>query len=184
MVGVKEFGLGSTLCFRREDLRAAGGFEAVADYIADDYQLSRRITGLGKHAVMSEVVVETHLNSPSWRQVWTHQVRWARTIRVSRLDGFLGLPVTHAGLWALVLLLAGQWVLAAALAGLRVLAGVAGGFLALRHRPALRLAALIPLWDVFAFAIWVTALTGNRVRWRAGALRLSGDGRITEITRD
>ncbi|MGA8597743.1 MAG: glycosyltransferase, partial [Bryobacteraceae bacterium] len=38
LVGVREFGLGSTLCFRATDLASAGGFPALADYIADDYQ--------------------------------------------------------------------------------------------------------------------------------------------------
>src|SRR5258708_3087334 len=37
------FGLGSTLAFRRRDLKAIGGFEAIADYLADDYELGRRI---------------------------------------------------------------------------------------------------------------------------------------------
>ncbi len=31
------FGLGSTLAFRRSDLDAIGGFEALLDYLADDY---------------------------------------------------------------------------------------------------------------------------------------------------
>jgi ceramide glucosyltransferase len=75
LVGVKEFGLGSTLCFRREDLDAIGGFETVADYIADDYQLARRITATGKRAFLSHIVVETHLSDPGWRAVWRHQVR-------------------------------------------------------------------------------------------------------------
>ena len=43
MVGVSEFGLGSTLAFRREDLQQIGGFGSIADYIADDYQLGARI---------------------------------------------------------------------------------------------------------------------------------------------
>jgi len=32
-VGVREFGLGSTLAFRATDLRQAGGFEAIRDYL-------------------------------------------------------------------------------------------------------------------------------------------------------
>ena len=36
------FGLGSTLAFRRRDLKAIGGFEAIADYLADDYELGKR----------------------------------------------------------------------------------------------------------------------------------------------
>ena len=41
------FGLGSTLAFRRSDLAAIGGFEALADYLADDYEIGRRIAALG-----------------------------------------------------------------------------------------------------------------------------------------
>ena len=41
------FGLGSTLAFRRNDLASTGGFEALADYLADDYEIGRRIAALG-----------------------------------------------------------------------------------------------------------------------------------------
>ena len=101
LVGVDEFAMGSTLAFRREDLERIGGFAAVADYLADDYQLGHRIHALGLKCVLSDVVVETHLGG-GWRQVWAHQVRWARTIRVSRFGGYLGLPITNATLWAVV----------------------------------------------------------------------------------
>ena len=47
LFGVNEFGLGSTLAFRVEQLQQIGGFAAVANYIADDYQLGKRISGLG-----------------------------------------------------------------------------------------------------------------------------------------
>ena len=35
------FALGSTMVFRRNDLQAIGGFEAVVDYLADDYELGQ-----------------------------------------------------------------------------------------------------------------------------------------------
>lgn len=179
MMGIKEFGLGSTLCFRRKDLQAIGGFDSIADYIADDYQLARRITGLGLRAYMSEVVVETHLNSPTWKQVWHHQVRWSRTIRVSRCDGHAGLPVTHAGLWSLVLGALGAWELAAVLWILRSFTGLCG-CLTLRYWPGVFLAPIVPLWDVFAFLVWAAGLRGDKVVWRSGRMRLSPDGRIIE----
>ena len=53
--------LASTLAVRAEDLARIGGFESVASYLADDYQLGRRIHALGLHCVLSDVVVETHL---------------------------------------------------------------------------------------------------------------------------
>ena len=38
------FALGSTMAFRRADLEAIGGFAAIRDYLADDYQLGARIS--------------------------------------------------------------------------------------------------------------------------------------------
>ena len=46
----------------------------------------------------------------NWRDVWPHQVRWARTIRVSKFAGYLGLPVTFATVWALVAACAGDGI--------------------------------------------------------------------------
>jgi ceramide glucosyltransferase len=178
LVGVREFGLGSTLCFRAEDLKCAGGFEALGDYIADDYQLAKSITSAGKRATFSEVVVDTTLSDPGWKDVWRHQVRWARTIRGARPDGFAGLPVTHAGVWAIVCAAAGEWPMALALWAARSMAGVAGGFLVLRHWPALLLAPLLPLCDLWSFAVWTAAWAGRRVWWRNRIYVLEAGGRI------
>ena len=181
LVGIREFGLGSTLCFRREDLEKAGGFEAVANYIADDYQLAKRITAIGGRAVMSEVVVQTNLSEPSWKDVWKHQVRWARTIRVSRGDGFLGLPITHAGLWIVLALVFQLWSLAVMLFLARIAMAVMGGFLALESWLALLVSPLAPLWDLWAFAVWLTAFTGRTVEWRGDRYRLTKGGELERI---
>ena len=162
LIGVREFGLGATLAFRRSDLARIGGFEALSDYIADDYQLAKRITELGLRAEVAAVEVETSLHG-GWREVWTHQVRWARTIRCSRPGGYLGLPVAHAGVWALafgnvplvVLRIVMAWV---AGAGAR--------------------SVLAPVWDLFAFAVWIAGWTGNTVVWRGETMTLDGQGRI------
>ena len=45
--GGVRFGLGSTLAFRRADLERIGGFRSFVDFLADDYELGRRIAGLG-----------------------------------------------------------------------------------------------------------------------------------------
>ena len=74
LFGVSEFGLGSTLAFRRADLDEIGGFAAIADYLADDYQLGRQIHSLGRRNTLSHVVVSTHLASGSWRAAWRHQI--------------------------------------------------------------------------------------------------------------
>lgn len=177
LVGVDEFALGSTLAFRRTDLDRIGGFAAVADYLADDYQLGHRLHGLGLKCVLSDVVVDTHLNG-SWAGVWRHQLRWARTIRVSRFFGYLGLPVTYATFWALVCAAAGRWGVALALLAARMIMATESGWFVMRSRDFRRLWFLIPFRDLFSAAVWCVALFGNSVIWRGERLRLYRDGRI------
>lgn len=178
LVGVREFGLGSTLCFRAVDLDEAGGFAPIGDYIADDYQLGRRITKLGKRALLSTYVVETSLGDTTWSGIWQHQLRWGRTIRLSKGGGYAGLPITHAGLWMLLALpLHLGWVIGV-LAALRLLSALVTGWFVLRSQTALCGLLLTPLWDVYAFAVWIASYASNRVSWRDRSLQLRKDGRI------
>lgn len=178
LLGVREFGLGSTLAFRSSDLEQAGGFAAIADYLADDFQLAKRITGLGKRALLSSYVVETSLGEDSWRGVWRHQVRWARTIRASKGWGFAGLPVTHAGVWISVALSVGAWTVAGTLLAIRLVSAFLFGHFVLRHRFAARFFWLSPVWDLYAFAIWLVSYQGRTVRWRDKSLEIDRQGRI------
>jgi ceramide glucosyltransferase len=177
-VGVSEFGLGSTLAFRRADLDRIGGFAAIADYLADDYQLGRKLHSLGLKNVISEVVVSTRLAAGRWRTAWQHQLRWARTIRLSRSGGYAGLPVTFATLWALVAALCGQWWLALPLLAIRLAMAVTCGWFVLRSPAVWKYFPLIPLRDLWGVAVWATALFGNTVVWRGRKLRLDAEGRI------
>jgi ceramide glucosyltransferase len=178
LLGVREFGFGSTLAFRAADLERAGGFEALADYIADDYQLAKRITSLGKRALLSTYVVETSLGEASWRGVWLHQLRWARTIRASKGGGYAGLFVTHAGLWAVALLCLGAGRPAILLSALRLASAFLTGGIILRSPVAIRFCWLAPVWDLYAFTVWVAAHTGWTVRWRDRLLSIDREGRI------
>ena len=181
LVGQVEFALGSTLAFRAERLREIGGFEAIADYLADDYQLGRRIVAHGRGVEFAPAVVETNLGAERWVEAWRHQLRWARTIRVSRRAGYFGSVVTQATVWALVAFAAQAWWAGAAALALRVLAGVAIGRFVLRDRAVVRFCWLIPLRDLFGFAVWVGGVAGNTVHWRGQKLRLQPDGRIHRV---
>jgi ceramide glucosyltransferase len=177
LVGVDEFAMGSTLALRRADLERIGGFESVADYLADDYQLGHRIHVLGLKCVLSEAVVSTHLGG-TWPAVWRHQLRWSRTIRVSKFAGYLGLPVTFATLWAVVAASAGDWGIAAALLAVRMAMALTAGWMVLRSEDVLRLWFLIPTRDLFAAVVWAVGLFGRTVEWRGVRLRLDREGRI------
>jgi ceramide glucosyltransferase len=180
LVGVDEFAMGSTLAFRRADLERIGGFESIADYLADDYQLGHQIHNLGLKCVLSDVIVETHLGG-GWADVWRHQIRWARTIRVSKFYGYLGLPVTYATLWAVVAAACGQWPVAIAILLIRMTMAIVAGWFKMRSNDVLKLFFLIPLRDLFGVAVWIVALFGNTVIWRGSKLRLDREGRIKQI---
>ncbi|HSV14315.1 MAG TPA: bacteriohopanetetrol glucosamine biosynthesis glycosyltransferase HpnI [Tepidisphaeraceae bacterium] len=179
LLGVAEFALGSTMVFRADSLRAIGGFEALQNYLADDYQLGRHITEeLRLRIEFAPVIVETDLGAESWLEVWRHQLRWSRTIRVSRRSGYYGYVVTHATLWALMAFAARQWWAGAVALGVRMLAGVVVGRGILGYRRVLRDCWMIPLRDLFGFAVWLGGLFGDEVLWRGKRLSLGHDGRI------
>jgi len=183
LLGVAEFALGSTMVFRAEALRRIGGFPAIANFIADDYQLGLRIAKLGYRIEFAPIVVETDLGAGSWGETWRHQLRWSRTIRVSRPSGYYGYVVTHATLWSLVALAAGEWPVAAAVMATRVCAGIWIGAGILRDPKVLRDFWMIPFRDLFGFAVWAGGVFGDTVQWRDRALKLRPDGRILDDPR-
>jgi len=178
LVGVSGFALGSTMAFRAEDLARIGGFASIGDYIADDHELGRRIAELGRRVVISTCVVETTVPDTHWGEMWRHQVRWARTIRLSRGGGYLGLPLTNATLWAALLAAGGLWRAALALFALRLAAGLATAAVVLRDRQSLAFAYLVPFRDLAGLAIWAAGLFGSTVVWRDARLNLDRKGRI------
>jgi ceramide glucosyltransferase len=187
--GAIRFGLGSTLTFRRSDLKAIGGFEGVVDYLADDYEIGRRIAAGGLTVRLSDVVVETNLPAYTLRQFVDHQLRWGRTVRDSRPWGYLGLVLTFGVPWALLVLLLSlllsHGVLAAsallvAVTSLRVAVAMLVGWSVLRDRQVLPLLPLLPLRDFVALLVWIASLAGHTVVWRGDAFKLK-HGKLTRI---
>lgn len=179
LLGVVDFALGSTMVFRADALREFGGFSTIAGFLADDYQLGHHIAELGYRIEFAPVVVETDLGGESWEQTWRHQLRWSRTIRVSRPAGYYGYVVTHATLWALVAFAAHQWWAGITALTVRMIAGTLVGIAVLKDRHVGTDFWLIPLRDLFGFAVWLCGVFGHHVDWRDRRLRLEADGRIS-----
>lgn len=173
------FALGSTMALRTADLKSIGGFAAIREYLADDYQLGARIHCLGKQVALSDSVVETNLGAGSWSDVWKHQVRWSRTIRVSRPAGYFGYLVTQATFWSIVAASFGYWQFALGGVTVRLLAAIATMRALGYVRPASVL--IIPLRDLFGLAVWAAGMVGREVEWRGLRFKLLNDGRIEPI---
>jgi len=179
------FGLGSTLAFRRRDLEAIGGFEAIVDYLADDYQIGSRIAALGLKVKLSDVVVETLLPRYRFRGFLDHQLRWARTVRDSRFWGYAGTGLTFGLPWAALALIfakgaAWAWVLLAGTALMRAAVAVVVGKFVLGDRQVMRFLALIPVRDVIAVLVWMRSFVGHGVVWRGTRFRLE-NGKLKQM---
>jgi ceramide glucosyltransferase len=179
------FGLGSTLAFRRTDLQRTGGFRSIVDFLADDYELGRRISDLGLQVVLSDVVVETHLPAYDLNGFLAHQIRWARGVRDSRLGGYIGLVATFGFMWSLLNLIAAHaepwsWAALALVLLLRFAVAVKVGRGVLQDKTLAKHLWLLPLRDLIAVGIWLVSFFGHTVIWRGDRFRLK-NGRLSRI---
>src|SRR5882672_5206658 len=96
------FALGASIATTKEWLGKLGGLEAIADTLADDYELGNRIAKAGGEVVLSREVVWTMYPAQTFRSFWDHQVRWARTVRLCRPLSYVGLLFTQGLPWVLL----------------------------------------------------------------------------------
>jgi ceramide glucosyltransferase len=179
------FALGAAVATTREKLAAIGGFEALADYLADDYMLGQLFRKAGYEVRLLPQVVETVLPRVSLAKLLRHQVRWSRGIRACRPGGHAGLVFTHGTVMALA-----NWMfcggslpstlLLAAVLGVRLWMGWTVGVKRLGDTLLARSFLLLPVRDLFSFLVWCMSLAGRRVEWRGRSYRIVNGGRIVE----
>lgn len=176
------FALGASVALRKADLERMGGFAAISDYLADDYQLGARIYGLGLKVRLSDYIMDSVIGSTTFREEWEREVRWARCNRVSRpleypgilllyttplatalaiLTGFA--PVAKEALWISLLL---RWFVAYSISGVT------------QDKTSRRCLALLPVRDFLSFLVWLAGAVGRRIEWRGESFLLDGDGRM------
>lgn len=179
------FGLGSTLAFRRADLQRIGSFKALVDFLADDYELGRRISQLSKKVVLSEVVVETHLPEYDLGAFLQHQLRWFRGVRDARLGGYIGLVSTFGLLWGLLALIFSggapwTWAVLGAVFLLRMGMAFVMCRAVLQDEESVENLWLVPLRDLVAVGVWIASFTGHTVTWRGDRFELM-KGRLRRL---
>jgi ceramide glucosyltransferase len=167
--GVK-FALGASIATTKIWLRKIGGFEEIAAFLADDYEIGRRVAEAGGRVVLSHETVWTMYPTQTVRGFWEHQLRWARTVRLCR-------PVSHAALvftqglpWAIAAAVTApaRWIAVAYLFAYLVLrlamAWIVGVTVVKDEVLRLRL-WLVPLWDAIHFVVWVASFASNHIVW-------------------
>lgn len=180
-----DFALGAVMATTRRHLEGIGGFAALRDYLADDYQLGHKIARKNGRIVLCTVAVECWSAPLNWRQVWTHQLRWARTIRICQpLPYFLSV-LSNATLWPLVWLISHPtpWVLSAVIVCLLIRAVTAYGN---QHKLAPDTARVAYAWlpwvkDLLNAVIWAGSFAGNTVEWRGQRYRVQHGGELVKL---
>ncbi len=182
------FALGASMAVRRAALEEIGGFAALVDYLADDYQLGNKIHRVGWRLELSDCFVESIMHRESLPTVLSRQLRWSRTMRVSRPGGYLAAGITQPFPFALLaLVVAGSSPAGVAAALLLYLVRAVSALVFsrryVRDNVFPRWLWLLPFRDLCAFITWGLSFLGDRVRWRGHLYRLLPGGKMAEITR-
>ena len=183
-----DFALGAVMATRKKQLAEIGGFTALADCLADDYQLGNRIAKKGYNLAISTVPVECWSEPMDWADVWKHQLRWARTIRVCRPVPYFFSILSNPTLWPLLWFVAKPSAISLAFAlTCFLLRIVSASHLQRRlfqssirnHQSPITAPLWMPLLkDLLQTAIWLLAFVGNRIEWRGQRMRLRRDGTL------
>jgi ceramide glucosyltransferase len=178
-----DFALGAVMATKRLALEKIGGFESLLDYLADDYQLGNKIARSGFKLRLCRTPVECKNDTQSWREVWNHQLRWARTIRVCQPIPYFFSILSNATFWPVL------WLA-------RFPSPLTAGFLAIALILRCITAAtnysklykkegepnpfwLAPFKDLLQVVIWALSLAGNKITWRGQLFRVSAGGKLT-----
>jgi len=180
------FALGSTIALKRERLLEIGGFKALANYLADDFMLGNLVFRNGGEVYLTKYVVETTLSPAKFFTMIKHQMRWARSTRISRPLGYLGLVLTYGTALALMNAALDRCSLRSILflgstLALRFLMAWLIGIHGLRDAVLKRYFWLLPLRDVLSPVIWVLGLVGKRVEWRGRTFEVLRDGKMVAV---
>jgi ceramide glucosyltransferase len=96
--------LGATMALRRETLARLGGLAALADHLADDNMLGRRVRALGLDVALADTVPATTVPEATLAALWRHELRWARTIRALVPGQFAASVLQYPIAWSLLAL--------------------------------------------------------------------------------
>lgn len=179
------FALGASVATTRAWLQKIGGYEALADYLADDYEIGNRVHRAGGRVLLSREAVWTMYPAVDFRGYWEHQVRWARTVRLLRPASFFGLIVTHGLPWAVAAaaVAPNKAISAAYLLGyLMARLGMAWtvGVWGVGDEVLRRKLWLVPLRDAIHFVVWLAGFASNRVSWGGVEYEIH-DGKMSHV---
>jgi ceramide glucosyltransferase len=172
-----DFMLGATMATTKARLAEIGGFEALADYFCDDYELGNRIAARGHRVELSAQPVAIVYPRQTLGDAFRHQLRWNLSIRYSRPWGHAGLIFTHGLPWMILGVALAQsdllaWVYVAGYSLLRYEMALTVGARGMRDPLVRKTIWMLPVRDAFAFVVWVASFFSQRIHWRGRQFRV------------
>jgi ceramide glucosyltransferase len=183
--GVK-FALGPTIATSRTRLAEFGGLQAIENQPGDDLLVGRLIAEHGYEVELLPYTVLKLAGYSTFRELLDKRLRWMVVMRHMRRWGHFGLLLTQGLPWSLAAISihpSAEVVLAyiGAYLVLRVAITWSIGIHGLKRRGLWKGIFLIPVWDAFAFFIWLASFVRKTMRWRDGEYRIR-DGMLLRVT--
>jgi ceramide glucosyltransferase len=176
-----DFALGAVMAVRREAFEKLGGFKTLVNQLADDYQLGRRLSDAGGKIELTNVVVECREGAKSFVEVWKHQLRWARTIRVCQPGPYFASILSNVTFWMLLWLAISRSPAAFLCLPVRILTAMHNDKRLTQTKWAWLESFYAPVKDLLQFAVWVCAFTGNSVVWRGEKFLVKRGGELVKV---
>jgi ceramide glucosyltransferase len=179
--GVK-FALGPTIVTRRANLAEFGGLRTIENLPGDDLLVGRLIAGSGHEVVLLPHVIRKLAGYQSLGDVFDKRLRWMTVMRHMRPWGHLGLLLTLGLPWCLLAFaIHPSPGVALAYFGtylcLRFAMAWSIGIRGLKQPQVWKKMLWIPVWDAFAFMIWLASSLRKSIRWRGGEYYIR-DGKL------
>lgn len=174
---------GSTIALKRQTLDEVGGFAAFADQLADDYEIGRAVRAKGYTLAIPAMGVGHTAAENTARDLFRHELRWTRTIRLVNPAGHLGSVVTHGFAFALM----GAAALGFSPLSLGVLAATLTTRLFLKSRIDGLFGTyagpfwLMPVRDLLSFVLFLASLRGETVHWRGTHFAVEPTGAMSQL---
>lgn len=173
--------IGKSMLMSRTDLDAMGGFDRVADVLAEDYVIGKMFESSGKKVVMAPTILCNIVGQLKVKTVFDRHLRWSMMRARLRPACFLLEPLTiPLFMLPLALIAFGSWAFAW-LAAMWLLRDVVGWVLLRGARGVLAPLLLGGLRDVLALAVWCATPFKRHVAWRGHRVRV---GAGTVLTAD